>query len=170
MRYAKIYKEDFNNAKGVSITIFFQGCLKHCEGCFNKETWDCQGGKDFTAVEEEKIISLIKKEYISSLVYLGGEPLLPQNILQLLELTEKIIAVKPSIKLWCYTGYTYEELLKRFKDEPALKTLLSKIDVLVDGPFMIDQKDITLAFKGSRNQRIINLKETTEDNIVLLDI
>lgn len=170
MRYAKILQDDFNNAKGISITLFTQGCWHRCPGCFNKSTWDCNGGKEFSITEENKVLELIKKDYISSFTLLGGEPLLPQNLFTLIDLIEKIVAVNPDIKIWCYTGYTIEELWERCAREPELEQLLSLIDVLIDGRFQEDKKDITLAFRGSSNQRIIDMRQTTKDNIITLDL
>jgi anaerobic ribonucleoside-triphosphate reductase activating protein len=167
MRYAKILQDDFNNAKGISITLFTQACPHHCNGCQNPQTWDFNGGKEFNQKVQNKILELIKKPYISSFVLTGGEPLIDRNLFPLSQLINLIKQKKPDIKIWLYTGYTIEELWER--EEPYLSYILDNIDILVDGRFEKDKKDVTLAFRGSTNQRLINMKQTTKDNIIIYD-
>ena len=176
MRYAQIRKMDISNGLGVGVSLFVQGCHFHCKDCFNPETWDFNGGKEYTQETEETILKLIEPEYITRFSILGGEPLEPRNLLDLAELIVDIKIIKPDIKIWLYTGYEYEWL--RFEsatsileDRYLLQIILKNIDVLVDGQFQEDKKDLTYPFAGSTNQRVINIQETRKQNkIVLLDI
>lgn len=143
----------------------------HCKNCFNPETWNFNGGKEFTDKEVNTILELIEPEYITRFSILGGESLESCNLFELAKLINLILQKKPNIKIWVYTGYTYEELLEREKSLQYLKFILNNIDVLVDGQFQEDKKDLTYPFAGSTNQRIIDMRETREQNrIVLLDI
>ena len=156
MRYASLKKNDVANAPGISVSFYVQGCVHHCKNCFNPETWDFDGGKEFTPEVLEEIIQALTANGITrSLCILGGEPLCPQN----LELTLLVISYArekvPGIKVYIWTGYIYENLLKN--EAPELKKILSMTDVLVDGPYVEELRDITLSMRGSSNQRIINL-------------
>ena len=158
MRYAGIIKNDVAAGEGVCVTFFTQGCSRHCPGCHNPETWDFNGGYEFTQETLNNIIKALKANGVQrNFCVMGGEPLNPENLF----LTDLIITeVKkhyPDIKIYVWTGYTYEELLDR--NEKLLQNILRNINVLVDGPFIQEKRDITLAMRGSSNQRIIELKE-----------
>lgn len=158
MRYAGIIKNDVAAGEGVCVTFFTQGCSRHCPGCHNPETWDFNGGYEFTQETLNNIIKALKANGVQrNFCIMGGEPLNSENLF----LTDLIITeVKkyyPDIKIYVWTGYTYEELLDR--SENLLQNILRNINVLVDGPFIQEKRDITLAMRGSSNQRIIELKE-----------
>lgn len=150
--------------------------LFHCKNCFNSETWDFNGGKEYTEETEKIILDLIKPEYITRFSVLGGEPLESQNLLELAELLVDIKIEKPNIKIWLYTGHIFEKLrfivkTSHTKESDLLGIILNNVDVLVDGQFQEDKKDLSYPFAGSRNQRVIDLKNTIKNNeIVLLDI
>ncbi len=161
MNYADIKKVDVANGEGVRVSLFVSGCTHQCKGCFNKEAWDFNYGKPFTQETIDKVINYLDNPYISGLTILGGEPLEHENQKGLLPLLKKVKEKFPEKNVWCYTGYRYdkdimEKMYKNWKETPEV---LSYIDVLVDGEFEEDKKDITLKFRGSSNQRIINLKE-----------
>lgn len=175
MRYAQIRKMDISNGPGIGVSLFVQGCHFHCKNCFNKETWDFNGGKEFTLSNGADVIMLIQQDYITRFSVLGGEPLEKCNWLELGILLEDVKNAKPSIKTWVYTGYRIEDipsLIETYsEDSYSLKRLLDNIDVLVDGQFIEDKKDLTYPFAGSTNQRVIDMKETRKNHkIVLLDI
>ena len=157
MKYATIKDNDIANGPGVGVSVFLQGCERHCEGCFNPETWDFEGGQEFTQDTLKHIINALTANGIKRhLSILGGEPLHPNNLF----LTQLIISsVKqelPETKIYIWTGYTIEELRK--STSKALQYILSTVDVLIDGPYIEAERDITLPMRGSRNQRIIPLK------------
>ena len=161
MNYADIKRVDVANGEGVRVSLFVSGCTHQCKGCFNKEAWDFNYGKPFTQETIDKVINYLDNPYISGLTILGGEPLEHENQKGLLPLLKKVKEKFPEKNVWCYTGYRYdkdimEKMYKNWKETPEV---LSYIDVLVDGEFEEDKKDITLKFRGSSNQRIINLKE-----------
>lgn len=149
MKYAQIRPIDVTNGDGVGISLFVQGCPHHCKGCFNQETWDFNGGKDFTSAIEEKVFEILekKKKHLSFFSILGGEPLAPQNIEEVKKILRKVKQQYPRLKTYVWTGYLFENILD--------KTVLNNIDILIDGPFIEEQKDITLKLKGSKNQRIL---------------
>lgn len=167
MRYAQLRKMDISNGLGVGVALFVQGCHFHCKNCFNPETWDFNGGKELTAEVVDTILNLIEPEYIMRFSVLGGEALEPQNFFELAKLIHLVKWKKPSIKIWVYTGFVYEDLLRQ--DDLYLEYILDNIDVLVDGPFQEDKKDLTYPFAGSTNQRVIDMVQTREQgNVVLL--
>lgn len=183
MRYSSVDKIECRNGLGWGVTLFVQGCHFHCKNCFNPETWDFNGGKEYTEETKETILKLIEPEYITRFSILGGEPLEPQNSFRLAELINLIKRKRPDIKIWVYTGYTIENLYSRCyctigEDSEAtptqcryLRYILNSIDVLVDGQFQEDKKDLTYPFAGSTNQRVINMQESRKQNkLVLLDI
>lgn len=175
MRYAQIRKMDISNGLGVGVALFVQGCHFHCKNCFNPETWDFEGGKEFTLSNVADIVMLIQQDYITRFSVLGGEPLEKCNWLELGILLEDVKNAKPSIETWLYTGYKIEDipsLIETYpKDSCSLQRLLDNVDVLVDGQFQEDKKDLTYPFAGSTNQRVINMRETRKQGkIVLLDI
>ena len=159
MNYADIKLFDVANGTGVRVSIFVSGCTHHCKNCFNPDTWDFNYGKIFTDKEIEQVIESCKEDYIAGLSLLGGEPMEYVNQQGLLPLARRFKETYPDKTIWCYTGYTFEtDLLDRMcKEWEYTKELLSCIDVLVDGEFIEEQKDLSLRFKGSRNQRIIDI-------------
>jgi len=165
MRYAQIRDMDISNGKGIGCSVFLQGCSLHCKNCFNKSTWDFNGGYEWTDKETEQLFEILRKPYITRASILGGEPL--DQAKELLRLLSQIRNWNPNLKIWIYSGRTLEENMKnQLKAE-----CLSLCDVLVDGAYVDELKDLTLAFRGSSNQRIIDLKKTFEsNNIVLYDL
>lgn len=158
MRYAGINYNDMCAAPGVSVTLFTQGCPHHCEGCHNPETWDFNGGKEFTPEVLRKIVAGLTKNSIKrSFCIMGGEPLCEQNTLLTLMTIQYVKQRLPEVKIYLWTGYYYEELLK--SPDPKIPLILKEVDVLIDGPFVKPLRDITLKMRGSSNQNIINLKE-----------
>lgn len=166
MRYSLIRKMDISNGKGIGVSIFTQGCPIRCKGCFNKDTWDFNGGKLYTQETQDTILELIKPDYITKFATLGGETLLHQNIPDLLSLVKAIKEERPDIKIWCWTGQLYENL--RRIDDWQLQELINNFDYLIDGPFIQEKKDLTLLFRGSSNQRIIDIKETQQQGKLTL--
>ncbi|MBO5851964.1 MAG: anaerobic ribonucleoside-triphosphate reductase activating protein [Clostridia bacterium] len=170
MNYATIKFNDIANGLGVRTSLFVSGCTHFCKGCFNSEAWSFSYGKPFTKEVENEIISSLKNSYVDGLSLLGGEPFEPQNQSALLPFLERVKKEVPSKNIWCYTGYLFDkELLgeSRAKTKDTLK-MLECIDVLVDGKFIEELKDISLMFKGSSNQRIINVKQSLKQNQVIL--
>ena len=160
MRYNRIRKMDISNGPGVRVSIFFQGCTFHCENCFNKETWDFDGGYEFTDEVINHIIDLCSPSHITGLSLLGGEPLHPKNIEGSIKLSKKFKEVYPSKTIWCWTGFTYENIKN--------KEIFKYIDVLVDGRFQQDKYDSNLKYRGSSNQRVIDIKKALKNNKIML--
>ena len=154
MNYAKIKPVDVANGEGVRVSVFFSGCPHHCKGCFNAELWNYDAGEAFTFETINKIITATSPTYITGLSLLGGEPLDPKNIQRVMELCNIFKRYYPNKTIWCYTGYTWEDIKHLF--------ILKYIDVLVDGQFVEDLKDPRLRFRGSSNQRIIDVKKSLE--------
>lgn len=162
MRVAQIRSLDITNGEGIGVSLFTQGCPFHCKNCFNPETWDFKGGYPYSQEIKKQLLELVSKPYIERFSILGGEPFLLKNKIELQDLTHDIKIKNPNIKIWAYSGNSFEKLLPEFLD------LLKNIDVLVDGPFVDELKDFNLKFKGSTNQRIIDVqKSLIENNIVL---
>lgn len=158
MRYAGIIKNDIAAGEGVNVSFFVQGCPIHCPGCHNPQTWNFDGGKEFKLETVNEIIDAIKANGIQrNLSIMGGEPLCKENLFLVNLIVSTVLEEFPDIKIYVWTGYTYEELLDR--NDQILNDLLKKIDYLIDGPFLLEERDITLAMRGSRNQRILNMKE-----------
>ena len=151
MNYAEIKTCDVANGPGVRVSLFVSGCTHHCEGCFNKEAWDFDFGKPFTEKVIDDIIGYMKPDYIKGITLLGGEPLEQINQQGLLPLLRKIDHIYPEKNIWCFTGYDFEKDItgRMMKEWDETKEFMSYIDVLVDGEFMIDKKDLNLVFKGS---------------------
>lgn len=172
MNYATIKKTDVANGPGVRVSLFVSGCTHACKGCFNSEAWDFCYGKAFTAETEEEILQALAPDYIRGFSVLGGEPMEPQNRGTVLEILKKVHAAYPKKDIWCYTGYDYEKDLLRWEREEELITeILSLIDVLVDGEFVEEKKNLRLAFRGSENQRLIDVKKSrAEGQVVCLQI
>ena len=160
-RYAGIIKNDFTSAPGVSVTFFAQGCHQHCENCHNQDTWDFCGGKEFTEETlNEVLLALIANGLRRNLCIMGGEPLCAENLEMTLKLIIEAKDLIPNIKIFVWTGYLYEDLLKQ--EDKTLQRVLKEIDVLIDGPYIHDLRDITLFMRGSSNQRILNLSNKIE--------
>ena len=170
MNYGELKKTDIANGIGVRVTLFVSGCTHHCPGCFQPETWDFAYGQKYTWETEMEIIEALKPGYVKGLTLLGGEPFEPANQRELVYLLRRINNEMPKKTIWCYTGYTLEtDLLKESRARCAVTDeMLSRIDVLVDGEFVQAKKDITLRFRGSSNQRIIDLKATLAEGRTVL--
>ena len=170
MNYAEIKKTDIANGEGVRVSLFVSGCRRGCKNCFNKIAWDFGYGKPFTEEVEEEIIAALSPSYIAGLTLLGGDPMEPENQRALLPFVKKVRARLPQKNIWCYTGYTFKD---GAIEEPqanceVTRELISLFDVLVDGRFEESLKDIRLKFRGSSNQRVIDVKcSISENNIVL---
>lgn len=169
MNYAEIKTCDVANGPGVRVSLFVSGCTHHCEGCFNKETWDFNFGKPFTDEVIDDIIEYMKPDYIKGITLLGGEPLEQTNQQGLLPLLRKIDQIYPEKDIWCFTGYDFEKdvIGRMMKEWDETKEFMSYIDVLVDGEFMIDKKDLNLVFKGSSNQRTIMVQESFAEGRII---
>ncbi len=170
MNYATIKYNDVANGEGVRVSLFVSGCTHHCEGCFNAEAWDFSYGKPFGEAEIESILNGLDKNYIKGLSLLGGEPFEPQNQPALLELLRKFKEKFPSKDVWCYSGYDFDKHISVYKlgDPEITKEMLSYVDILVDGKFVNALKNPNLRFKGSSNQRIIDVKKSLEKGEVVL--
>lgn len=166
MNYATIKPTDVANGPGVRVSLFVSGCTHACKGCFNEEAWDFNYGKLYTNDTCFEIIRYLNHSYISGLSLLGGEPLHPKNRQWVSYLSIYVKKFFPEKNIWCYTGYLFEDLLK--EDNSYIKSIFKNIDVLVDGKFEIDKNDITLKFKGSSNQRIIDVQKSLKSGIVIL--
>lgn len=165
MYYGKIRENDIANGIGIRVSLFVSGCRNHCQNCFQPETWDFNYGEPYTEETEQHIIESLSKSYIRGLTLLGGEPFEPENQRELVRLLRKVKAIYPEKDVWCYTGYTIDQLLKDGSAPRCEVTgeMLSLIEVLVDGRYIDEQRDITLKFRGSSNQRIIDM-HNREDN------
>ena len=170
MYYGEIKKTDIANGYGVRVSLFVSGCTRHCKNCFNPETWSFTYGKLFTPAVEEEIFSALAPGYINGLSLLGGEPMEPDNQRALLPFVTKVKERFPEKDIWCYTGCTLESDLSLGGSNycEATDELLALIDVLVDGAFVEELKGITLRFRGSSNQRLIDLKKTRETGSLTL--
>ncbi len=161
MNYCEIKNYDIANGEGVRVSLFVSGCTHRCKGCFNEIAWDFDAGEPFTRETEDMLINMLDKPYINGLTLLGGEPFEPSNQRALTPFLRRVRERFPQKNIWCYTGYTYEtDLLSESRARcECTDEMLSMIDVLVDGEFIEAEKDISLAFRGSRNQRILRLKQ-----------
>ena len=168
MNYGEIKKTDIANGAGVRVSVFVSGCRHHCRNCFNEDTWDFNFGKPFDDKVQYEVIQSLLKPYISGLTIIGGEPFEPENQKPLIDFLKKVKAQCSQKDIWCYTGFTFEELkgqsraAGKYADE-----LLSFIDVLVDGRFVEELKNISLKFRGSSNQRIIDVKNTLKSGSII---
>mgnify|MGYP000953911454 FL=1 len=173
MHYGEIKERDIANGIGVRVSLFVSGCTNRCEGCFNKQTWDFNFGEPYTKKTQDKIIELLKPDFVTGLTLLGGEPFEPKNQEELLKLTNRVKNELPQKNIWCYTGFTLERLLNEedYCHSPFTLELLNNIDVLVDGKFEEDKKNIRLKFRGSENQRLIDMNKTRSmGKIMLLEL
>ena len=164
MHYGEIKNCDVANGEGVRVSLFVSGCTNHCEHCFQPQTWDFEYGKPFTAETEAYLLSLLAPDYISGLTLLGGEPFEPANQAVLLPFLRRVKERFPAKNLWAFSGFTYEELTTpgSYCHCEATEEILSMVDVLVDGRFVEKLKDISLRFRGSSNQRLIDMNATRQ--------
>lgn len=169
MNYADIKQYDVANGTGVRVSLFVSGCTHHCKECFNKEAWNFNYGKPFTDKEIEDIIQYLKPGYIAGLSLLGGEPFEPANQEGLLPLLREVKSTYPEKNIWCYSGYLFDkDILEHMCKKSAItRELLSYIDILVDGEFVVAQKNLKVNFRGSDNQRIIDVKKSLETGEVV---
>lgn len=171
MYYGEIKRCDVANGIGVRVTLFVSGCTNHCENCFQPQTWDFHFGQPFTKETENQILDLMQPKYISGLTLLGGEPFEPQNQRELVPFLKRVRELYPQKTIWAFSGFRYEdELLKKgaYPNCEVTEEMLSLIDVLVDGRFVEALKDISLRFRGSSNQRILDLSETRKNGYLIL--
>ena len=192
IRYAQIRKMDISNGEGIGVSLFVQGCHFHCKNCFNSETWDFDDGKEWTEEVKNEFLKLIDRPYIKRISILGGEPLADENVSDILNLVNQIHLLFPNKTIWLYTGYTvnlssytYVDADDDYKIKPLnylyckpvgtntksnlqRSGVLNLVDVVVDGRFEEDKKDLTLKFRGSSNQRVIDVKKSLEQNKIVL--
>lgn len=197
MRYSSMRNLDISNGEGVGVSLFVQGCPFHCKNCFNSDTWDFNGGKEWTEETKNKFIELINRPYIKRVSFLGGECLAEYNLDEVLKLVQEIRNSYPDKTIWLYTGYHVfinypeshrqhkvilstrpnastniiydDELFFKKKEEDRKRSeIISNVDVLVDGEYIDEQKDLTLRFKGSKNQRVIDIKQSLAQNKMVL--
>lgn len=169
MNYGEIKNCDIANGEGVRVTLFVSGCTHHCKGCFNPETWNFSYGKPFTEATVEELLAKLTPDFINGLTLLGGEPFEPDNQRALLPLLRRVRRELPSKNIWAYTGYTLEsDLLSESRARcECTDEMLSLLDVLVDGEFIQEQKNISLSFRGSENQRLIDMPRTLQAGHVI---
>lgn len=161
MKYAQIFYADVGNGPGARISLFVSGCTHHCNGCFNEIAWDFNYGEEFTDSVQESLLGELRPNYISGLTLLGGEPMEPQNQRALLPFLRRVKQEMPNKTIWLYSGYTFEELTGKSRARcEVTDEILALCDVLVDGEFVQEKKNIRLKFRGSENQRTLNLPES----------
>ena len=182
MRYSSMRNLDISNGEGVGVSLFVQGCDRHCFNCFNSETWDFNGGKEWTEETKNKFMELIDRPYIRRVSFLGGECLADQNLDGVLNLIKEIRISYPEKTIWLYTGFEWNSLMSKIcqptfpdKDFERIieihkkrKEIISNVDVLVDGEYIDEQKDLSLKFRGSKNQRVIDVKQSLAQNKIIL--
>ena len=182
MRFASMRNLDISNGEGVGVSLFVQGCDRHCFNCFNSETWDFNGGKEWTEETKNKFIKLIDRPYINRISVLGGEPLAEQNLDEVLSLIKEIRISFPEKTIWLYTGFQWSQIIAKihppiFPDEKfehdrnihmKRQKIISNVDVLVDGEYIDEQRDLTLAYRGSKNQNVIDVKQSLAQNKIVL--
>ncbi len=170
MNYADIKQYDVANGLGVRVSIFVSGCTHHCKNCFNPETWDFTYGKPFSQVEIQRILDYLKPSYVAGLSVLGGEPFEKINQEGLLPLLRQVKKCYPEKDIWCYSGYLFDSQIlgQMCQESETTKEMLSYIDILVDGRFVEEKKNLKLRFRGSENQRIIDVKRSLETGRVVL--
>ena len=170
MNYAAIKNCDIANGPGVRVSLFVSGCRHHCKDCFNPETWDFACGEPFDEAVMDELLALLAPGYIRGITYLGGEPFEPENQPGLLELSRRIRAAYPEKSIWSFTGYLFDRdiLAKKLGPWEVTQELLSYLDVLVDGPFVASLKNLNLRFRGSSNQRLIDVPASLKTGAVVL--
>ena len=169
MNYADIKRVDVANGEGVRVSLFVSGCNHHCKGCFNECAWDFNYGNKFTDENIDEVINYLNHDHIEGLTLLGGEPLEYVNQEGILPLVKRVKEKFPNKNIWCYTGFDFEKdvVEKMSKNNETTKELLNYIDVMVDGKFEEDKKNLKLKFRGSSNQRIIDVKESLKEHRVV---
>ena len=182
MNYAQIRSMDISNGEGIGVSLFVQGCDFHCKNCFNSETWEFSKGQEWNEKTKNQFLKLVEKPFIQRVSILGGEPLHPQNVQNVLKIVDEIRVSYPTKNIWLYTGYTWEEIwikdniktADKVKDmrEKAIRNLRRQVvrmcDVLIDGRYVDELRDISLHWRGSSNQRVINVQETLKQNQIVL--
>ncbi len=170
MNYASIKNCDIANGPGVRVSLFVSGCTHHCKGCFNEIAWDFHYGKLFTQDTIDMILGMLKPDYVKGLTLLGGEPFEPQNQPALVDLLRQVKAHYPNKSIWSFSGYLFDRdiLPGKLGDPTVTREFLSYLDVLVDGPFVESKKNLSLRFRGSENQRLINVPASLEQGTVVL--
>lgn len=183
MRYSSMRNLDISNGEGVGVSLFVQGCPFHCKNCFNSDTWDFNGGKEWTEETKNKFMELINRPYIKRVSFLGGECLADQNLDGVLDLIKEIRISFPEKTIWLYTGFCWNDIMCSFaglqadcvvldkKDTEAWekrRKIISNVDVVIDGEYIDEQKDLSLKFRGSKNQRVIDVKQSLAQNKVVL--
>lgn len=170
MNYATIKNCDIANGPGVRVSLFVSGCTHHCKGCFNEVAWDFQYGEPFTQKTIEEILRLLKPDYIKGLTLLGGEPFEPENQPAILDLLRQVKQTYPDKSIWAFSGYLFDKEILSGKLGPweVTQEYISYLDVLVDGRFVEEKKDLSLRFRGSSNQRIIDVPASLEKNAIVL--
>ncbi len=172
MHYGNIKEFDVADGEGVRVTLFVSGCTNHCEGCFQPATWNFDFGEPYTEETERRLLELLDRPFIDGLTLLGGEPFEPENQAVLVKLLRKVKERLPEKTVWSYTGFVYERdlLPGQRKHTDVTDEMLSYIDVLVDGPFVLAKRNLALTFRGSENQRVLDLKKTREQGTAVLYI
>lgn len=160
MRYSQIRSMDVADGPGIRVSLFVQGCHFHCPECFNESTWDFNCGKDFTQKEFDRLMELSGKSHVAGLSVLGGEPLTPENIDAVITICKKFKELYPNKNIWLWSGYLFENVIN--------KDIFKYIDVMVDGQFKLELKNLSLKYCGSENQRVINVPESLKSNTVVL--
>lgn len=180
MKYASIRSMDISNGEGVGVSLFVQGCPFHCKNCFNSETWDFNGGKEWTEETKNKFLKLIDRPYIKRISFLGGECLAEQNLDEVLKLTQQIRISFSDKTIWLWTGYSWDDIwednkiiiddyaLKVYEDYKKRQNIISLCDVVIDGEYIDEQRDVSLKWQGSSNQRVINVQESLKQGRVIL--
>ena len=170
MNYAEIKNCDIATGSGVRVSMFVSGCTHHCKGCFNEVAWDFAYGQPFTGETISKILDMLRPDYIRGLTLLGGEPFEPQNQAPIVELLRRIKAEMPEKSIWAFSGYLFDRdiLSGKLGDWETTREYLSYLDVLVDGPFVEEKKNISLRFRGSENQRLIDVPSSLASGTVVL--
>lgn len=165
MNYATIKPVDIANGPGVRVSLFVSGCTHRCKGCFNEEAWDFQFGKPFTQEVQEQLLSSLDHDYIEGLTLLGGEPMEPSNQEALLPFIRAVRERLPQKTIWCFTGYDFEkDIFGRMMEASSVtRELIPLFDVMVDGKFVAEKKNLSLKFRGSENQRVLNVKKSLEE-------
>jgi len=164
IKYAQIREIDISNGEGIGVSLFTQGCTFHCKNCFNQETWDYHKGKEWSKEIEDIFLKLIDNPYIVRVSFLGGDPLYYENSDEIVNLCNKIKKIYPDKKIWLYSGYKFEDIISDIQR----KNILKYIDILIDGQFIDKLKDLNLKFKGSSNQRIIDVQKSLKENKIVL--
>lgn len=168
MHFSKIKENDISNGPGVRTSIYVSGCRNKCEGCFNKETWNFRYGQEFTNDNMNELMLACKKPHIKGITILGGEPLEPENQETVLEIINEFKKECPTKDIWMFSGYTLDGQIKEWCNTlPFTKDIIENVDVLIDGKFEQDLKDISLGFRGSSNQRIIDMKQTRGESKIV---